>query len=237
MIELRCLTESGRSLFTEYLQRIKIGSSEPPPQDELTHESYSTGFSPVVEVNENLVFSTRYELGEYLNEIFNRIDRNNLLSNCGIWDWLALLWFDKICPENQGRRNVRETARYIVSRDRTDYYRHLILCAWDLYSLHGTYSRLFLKCPPYIHNDWTEQLASRQDIITNKGLIETADRLYWDNNRGRPKRGATDRNRQGNVRRLVRVIAQLDLTYDLHAMSADKILLLLPEEFDVWKNR
>ena len=165
------------------------------------------------------------------------IDRNTLLVHHGIWDYLTLLWFDQFCPSNEGQRRIRENARYIVSPDRTDYYRHLVLCAWELYSLHGIYSRLFLECPPHIHNDWTEQLASRQDIITNKALIEVTDRLYWDGRRRGPKTGATDRHRLGNVRRLVRVIQQLDLTYDLYAISPDEISRLLPEEFDIWKRK
>jgi len=235
MKDLLCLTDSGRKIFAEYLQRIRSGGSESPPRDELSREPYSTAFSSAIQVDESTNFSSRIELGEYLHRTFQKSDRNTLLSNYGIWDWLALLWFDNICPLDQGIRKVRETARYILSRDRSDYYRHLILGSWDLYSLYGLYSRLFLNCPPYIHNDWTEQLASRQDIITNKGLIEAVDWLYWDDKRGRPKIGATDRKRQGNIRRLIMVIGQLDLTYDLHAMSADEILLLLPEEFDLWK--
>jgi hypothetical protein len=37
------------------------------------------------------------------------------------------------------------------------------------------------------------------------------------------------------VRRLVAVIQQFDLTYDLYAMTADQILTLLPPEFDRWR--
>jgi len=237
MKELRCLSEPGRVAFTDYLQRIRQGASEEPPVAELSREPFSIEFLPLVQVDESLVFPTRYQMGEYLNTVLKGIDRNTLLANQGIWDYLTLLWFNQVCPQNEGQRSIRENARYIVSPDRTDYYRHLVLCAWELYSLHGIYSRLFLECPPHIHNDWTEQLASRQEIITNKALIEAADRLYWDKNQQRPKTGATDRNRPGNVRRLVLVMRQLDLTYDLHAMSVDEIVSLLPpREFRRWRS-
>jgi len=234
--ELRCLSELGCDAFTNYLSRVRQGASEGPPVSTLNQEPFSTEFIPAVQADESLVFLTRYQMGEYLNTILKGIDRNTLLANHGIWNYLTLLWFDQLCPESGGHRAVRENARYIVSPDRTDYYRHLVLCAWDLYSLHRAYSRLSLECAPHIHNDWTEQLASRQEIITNKALIEAIDKLYWDNNQQRPKTGATDRNRPGNVRRLVLVMRQLDLTYDLHAMSVDGILSLLPSrEFKRWR--
>lgn len=237
MMELRCMTETGRNRFLEYLQNLRNGSSEETLGEQFNIDPFSTLVEPRIQLDADHTFSTRYEMGEYLNNTLSAIDRNVLLINLGIWDWLTVLWFDVICPETNGQRKVRETARYIVSKDRTDYYRQLILGAWELYSLHGPHSRLFLKCPPYIHNDWTEQLASRQDIVTNKGMIEAIDGLYWDNTRQQPKRGATDRNRAGNVRRFVMLMAQLDLTYDLHAMSVSEILKLLPREFDIWKKK
>ncbi|GAB4476624.1 MAG: hypothetical protein OHK0044_22590 [Burkholderiaceae bacterium] len=50
-----------------------------------------------------------------------------------------------------------------------------------------------------------------------------------------PKPGASAIDRPGSVRRFVRVLQQLDLTYDIHGMSGKAIVDLLPPEFDVWK--
>lgn len=237
MKELRELTEQGRSVFVDYLQRIRQGLSEQPSVSELSREPFSIEFLPAVQIDESLVFSTRYKMGQYLNTVLEGIDRNNLFSHHGIWEYLTVIWFNQLCPcNNEGLRSVRENAKYLVSPDRTDYYRHLVLCAWDIYSLHGIYSRLFLDCPLPVHNDWVEQLASRQEIITNRALIETIDRLYWDDSRQRPKTGATDRHQPGNLRRFVQIVRQLDLTYDLHTMSVEEILSLLPAgEFNRWR--
>ena len=82
-----------------------------------------------------------------------------------------------------------------------------------------------------------QQLASRMQVVSNHSLVEVVDRLYYDsapNGTGRPKRGALTRTRPGNLRRLVAVIQQFDLTYDLYAMSPDEILDLLPDEFTRW---
>jgi hypothetical protein len=90
-----------------------------------------------------------------------------------------------------------------------------------------------------VHGDFSEQLASRIQFISNPSLIEAVDRLYYDtssNGEGRPKRGALTRTRAGNVRRFVTIMQQFDLTYDMYAMTADQILELLPTEFTKWRN-
>lgn len=75
------------------------------------------------------------------------------------------------------------------------------------------------------------------ELISNRNVIEAVDRLYVSvrPEGAMPKRGATTRTRPGNLRRLIAVLQQLDLTYDLYATPADKILDLLPPEFDRWK--
>ena len=97
---------------------------------------------------------------------------------------------------------------------------------------------MFLYNPLNKHGEFSEQLASRQEIISNRSLIEAADRLYRDpasDDEGKPKRGFATRTRPGNVRRLPMVIDQFDLTYDMYAMSCEEILELLPDEFARWK--
>jgi hypothetical protein len=84
--------------------------------------------------------------------------------------------------------------------------------------------------------DIWEQLASRQEIITNLGILGTATLLYLDTKKDRPKRGAASTKRKpGTLRRFVDLIQQLDLTYDLYSMQPTEILGLLPAEFDGWR--
>jgi hypothetical protein len=73
------------------------------------------------------------------------------------------------------------------------------------------------------------------EFISNTRLIETVDRLYYSESSGGPKRGAATRTRAGNLRRLIAVIQQFDLTFDLYAMPSERILHLLPSEFDRWR--
>lgn len=232
---LRAINETGIEQFKNYIELLRDGSTDPPPIENLSSDAFSDEFEPRIEISGDS-FSTRLDMGRYLQDCLNHVDRNIIVNLPGLWSWLSLFWFDQLCPEIDGRRRVRETARYICSMDYTDYYRHYVASSWDIYCLHGDYSRLFLVCPLYIHNDFIEQLASRQDIITIKGLIKAADALYWNEQRVSQKRNATNRNKPGNLRRLIAIVDQLSLTYDLHTMQADDILSLLPPEFDIWKN-
>ncbi len=237
MAVIRVLTDRGTELFRDYIMEVKVDSKKSPPVDKLSRLPWSSEFTPRIELD-SLSVTTRMELSKYLVDLFeaNSVDRKDILDNPGMWSWLALLWFDDLCPvESNGSRKVRETSRYVCSSHYTDYYRHLVAASWDIYYLHRENSRLFLWTPLYIHNDFIEQLASRQNVITNKTLIEVFDRLYWDLKSDRPKSGAQSRDRLGNFRRLRSFIQQVELTYDLHAMSTRDILALLPGEYDPWK--
>lgn len=237
MIRMRVLSEQGIEKFWEYIQSFK--DKEQMPCLDLNVAPYSYEFQPPVEIEETRTFTTRMEMGEYITRCLSEagINRIAIIRNRGFWTWLAWLWFEQLCPVVNGRRRVREMARYICSSDYTDYYRHYVAASYDIYSLYGSQnSGLFLHCPLYIHNDFMEQLASRQYIISNRNLIEASHRLYWNVNLNRPKRGSTDRNKLGSLRRLVKVLGQLELTYDIYSMTSDEVLKLLPEEFNGWKN-
>ncbi len=239
MASIRILNEKGIELFRDYIIRIKVNPKEPPPIDKLSGNAWSSEFLPHIEV-ENLTASTRMELGEYLMDIFenNNVERKEILNNPGMWSWLTLLWFDTLCPiESTGARKVREAARYICSSHYTDYYRHLLAASWDIYYLHRGNARLFLSTPLNIHSDFIEQFASRQNVITNRALIEVFDLLYWDEKSNHPKSGSQSRSRPGNFRRLLRsFVQQIERTYDLYAMSVKDIVGLLPSEYDYWKS-
>jgi hypothetical protein len=61
-------------------------------------------------------------------------------------------------------------------------------------------------------------------------LIAVARRLYTDPRTGRQRRGAGAKGK-GSPRRLALIANQLALTYDIHNMSVDQFLGILPGEF------
>ena len=173
---------------------------------------------------------------KYLQRQLSPLEKPEVDYSAGLWAWLSLFYFDQVCPPlSSGQRKPGELVRHVPSQHAWKYYRHLLAGPYRLLTLHGQNARVFLHGPLPQHGDFSEQLASRTKEIGNKSLIEAVDDLYFDESQGQPKRGALTRTRSGNVRRLVKVIDQFDLTYDLYAMTSRQILDLLPSEFASWK--
>ncbi|HCO27060.1 MAG TPA: hypothetical protein DIT97_30135, partial [Gimesia maris] len=88
--------------------------------------------------------------------------------------------------------------------------------------------------------DIVEQLASRQELVTNGSLLGTATALYLNKETSRAKRGVTTteklngrtRGKPGTVRRLIDVYKQFDLAWDLYAMDTESVVSILPKEFN-----
>jgi hypothetical protein len=236
MPTVQMLNDAGVSRFRDYLCRLSNGDPIPPPSHLLDDAESTCRLSRDVCVDQR-PFGDKQDAAAYLCEQFAGLERAQVDHNVGLWAWLSLFYFDQVCPAApNGLRNPGEFARHIPEPRAYRYYRHLLAGPYRLLQLHGERARLFLDGPLPVHGDMSEQLASRQEFITNAGLVEVVDRLYFDAESSRRKRGALTRSRPGNVRRLVTVVQQFDLTYDLFGMNAEQILNLLPAEFQAWRN-
>jgi hypothetical protein len=145
-----------------------------------------------------------------------------------------------VCPPDEsGLRKPGRDYRHILELGYPNGHRHLLAGAWLVYSVYGLQdklSRLMLWTPLHIESKFHHELASRQTLITNKGILEAADKLYFRESEGRPEKGALMKKAApGTLRRFIDVIQQLDLTYDLYSMSGEQILTLLPPEFEEWR--
>ncbi|MFW6025737.1 MAG: hypothetical protein ACOCRX_05280 [Candidatus Woesearchaeota archaeon] len=234
MTELKILNEEGKNSFLRYLNELK---KENWNYDFEMKDEYTTDATEKIDkkilIDEERKFENKIELGKYLHSKFSNLgaEKNKLSTIHGLWNWLSCEWFDQLCPiGDDGTRNVKEKVKYVYQS--RNYHRHIILSSWTIYDMYKKYSKVILYNPLHQYGDMHEQLAAKQDVITNKGLIEAAYILYWNEEDDKIKTGVT--NRDGNVRRLKKVSYQLDMTYDLHAMSGEEIISLLPEEFDHW---
>ena len=129
-------------------------------------------------------------------------------------------------------------ARFVLEADdfRT-YYRHYLSGPWSIYDAHrdDPARAMGLLCsPPKKPGEVVEQIASNQNLVGSPSLVQAVSDLYLDPKTGGHKRGAAG-SRGGSARRLARVFQQLDLTWDLQAMSAAEIIELLPAEFNKFK--
>lgn len=230
-MRLRALTATGVQQFRAFLARADAEALD-APRGLLTDQVASVEVNPAVELDDGSVFASRFEMAEYLTDRLQVFDRTALISNVELWSWLGLFYFDQLAPrDQQGIRRIFEEARYVLTTARRTH-RHLIAGAFKIFDLAGDRARTILHVPPSTHGDFAEQLSSRMEFITNRNLIALVDWLYYDQEKAQPKRGATNRKKPGTLRRLIDVLQQLDLTYDIYGMEVEEFLDLLPPEFD-----
>lgn len=233
---LRKLNETGIEEFSGWLSE---GGRGEPPHYLLFDPRFS---EPVAEiVVSTKVFANRNELGEYLRDLLNPVPVSEISDDRGLWTWLAILWFDQICPADaEGVRDIREMYRYILSKSYRHYYRHLIRTPWQIVRDHGSNGRFLLLSPREsehplkVSGEILEQFAGRQGVLRSRRIVSEASKLYTDPVTGRPKAGASGSG-AGSARRLALVLQQFRLTYDIDNLGEGKLIELLPKEFNRWK--
>lgn len=236
---LREFNHDGMQKLIHFLDSLGEGDIASRRMDLLKDEEVSKKVTSEVGLEETS-FENRYAAAEYLYDKFADTSIQNLEGRKGIWSWLALFFFKELCPpDSNGNRHPGEKARWIPEVNNwRKYYRHLLAGPYRIYYQHrdDPDKALAVLCTP-LHQpgELPEQLASRQELITNQSILAAATKLYYDDEAGVPKRGARGKG-PGSVRRFAKVLNQLDLTWDLYEMTDSEILEKLPEEFDKYKN-
>lgn len=235
---LRALTVTGIDQFRAYLAELRDADRpEPlPPIELLDSIGYSTELPVDIDI-EARQFPSRLEMARYLHQRLAPLGGAFLDQNEGIWAWLSLFYFEQVCPVSKdGSRRPGQDYRHIPKFEFRYRHRHLLHGPYQVYRRHGVKSILLLTGSLKSESGLYHEIVSRQDLIANQGAIEAAVLLYFDPLRLAPKRGAqAQQGRPGTVRRFVRVLQQLDMTFDIYGLSGQQILELLPREFDAWR--
>ena len=226
---------SGKVDFATYRGRIALEPNLPPPIQTLEDPALTEEIAGQIEVPKRS-FATRLEAGRFLNELLEHSGIALLERDRGLWTWLTLFYFDEVCPaDGNGNRDPQDEARLMPLLDNHQrYYRHLLLGPFLIVRAHrdNPERAIAMLCNPlWKPGEIVEQLASRKELVTNRGVIELATRLYYDAENKSFKRGAGS-SVKGAARRLAALLNQLDLTFYLYGMTADELLALLPKEFD-----
>ena len=182
------------------------------------------------------MFGRRFAAAEYLFNLFKDSGLSDIERDRGLWAWLSLFYFDELCPPDaRRRRKPGERARWIPETSVSwRYYRHLLAGPYRIYGAHSDHpERAMLVLCGSLHQpgDIVEQIASRQEIITNGGIMEAASSLYYDASSGKPRRGAATKEGKGTVRRFIDILNQFDVTWDLYSLEAGDVIQMLPDEF------
>lgn len=236
---LRRFNSDGMMKFGAYRTRLALEPNLIPPLQILEDPALTEGIPEEIEVP-NRSFSSRLEAGQFLNELLDHSAISRPESDRGLWSWLTLFFFDEVCPaDGNGNRNIQDEARLIPLLDNHQrFYRHLLLGPFLIVRAHrdSPERAIAMLCNPvWKPGEIVEQLASRKELVTNRGVVELATRLYYDSDKKSFKRGAGS-DVKGAARRLAALLNQLDLTYYLYGMNADELSTLLPKEFDRFRS-
>tara|TARA_R110000751_G_scaffold234229_3_gene335582 strand:+ start:210255 stop:210986 length:732 start_codon:yes stop_codon:yes gene_type:complete len=238
-VKLRKLNQEGIDRFEDY---VLSGAEGEPPMALLNDPTTSQPIQGQnIEMGSGL-FDNRFDFGIHLNSLLRKHEPATFSRDQGFWSAMALVWFDRLCPQVNGKRKPDKPYRYILSSDYRHYYRHLVRTPWQLVHDHGGNARFLLtsdsakarQTPLAVHGEILEQLGGRQQVLSNEVIIQHASRMYLDPEKNLPKRGVAGSGR-GSARRFGFVLRQFDLTYDPASMTDEEFLAMLPAEFDRWK--
>jgi len=232
---VRRLNQAGITRLIEFLDSLNTTSPQGVPSGILADAATSDPVELAIEV-ETRTFGSRFAAAQYLSDRFVAGGLENAELDVGLWTWLALFYFEELCPSGTGgRRKPGERARWIPDvHNFQRYYRHLLAGPFRIYRAHRdepSRALALLWGPLDKPGEIVEQLASRQELVTNRDIMECATRLYIDPANNRPKRGAGGKG-AGSPRRLADVLNQFDVTWDLYSVTTDGLMALLPREFD-----
>lgn len=232
---LRKLTRIGIAKAQALLQHLRDNSdADRTPPRALLYGEDSQQFLGQRIVVEPRIFNTRREAGAYLSSVLAPV-RNQVMNDAGVWSWLGMYYLSGTAPTKLSPNNMTlifESGENTSNAGRSEQqtYRHYLWGSWRLYEQHGEKAAFLLDQSITSLDDLSQRALGSRPVFTSVGIIEVMLRLYTDGRR--KKRGHV--HSQGGLRHLLRVLPQLELTYDVYGMEADAVLRILPEPFRRW---
>ena len=237
MTHARALTPEGIRRAQEFVRAVcdepKLALS--PPDDILFQRRYSRTIDPAPRV-EHRSLTTRREAAEYLASLSPPLDRRHVY-DWPFWSWLGLWHLPDVLHTDERRARVsREEETFVVDTAQAgsrSSYRHYLWTSWRLHETFGEEAAFLLDRDIMEIGEITRRITNAPRIFNSVGVVQLILRLYT---RGeRQKRGM--RVRPGGLDHLLRVLPQLELTYDVYGMSPDALLRILPNEIQAWDER
>lgn len=235
---LRQLTPSGLARAREFLTDLRESpdAQREPPQDLLFGDNFSRPFSEKVRV-EQRTFLTRRDAGNYLSQTLEPL-RHRLADHAGVWSWLGMYYFTGTAPTTLSPNNMTflfepEESSAHASRSDQQRYRHYLWGSWRLYEQHGHHADFLLDQDISAWDDIAQRISGSQRVFNSTGVVPLILRLYTKGQQ--KKRGHVAR--AGGLRHLLRVLPQLELTYDVYGMDSDALLDILPPVFREWDTK
>jgi hypothetical protein len=229
---VRVLNPAGLGLFAQYLEAGPWKTEKPPI--ELLEDLHSVVLEPEVEVGTRR-FSSKFEMGMEVCSAIEPERLTALWANDGLWAALSLTFHQSTFPVKDGQWFVGSPSRHIVARIpgrlQDQSHRHLVKGAAIAVSRFGADARVLMG-GPHQQAKIEEQIMSRKadmGLASANEVVRAAYQLYYDPDADAVKRGAKSTG-AGSIMRLIDVLAQLDVNYDIPSLEANEIIALLPKK-------
>jgi hypothetical protein len=150
--ELRALNEEGRRQYREWLEKLRDNPALEVPVALLDDPACAFAPLPGLQLPAG-PFATKLALAERLLPAIEQVEKTRLPEDRwpGVWDGLALAYFDEICPLGAGgNRRVGEIERYIWDSRHIRFYKNRIAAPVTLFRAHREHSIVFLCGAPSV---------------------------------------------------------------------------------------
>lgn len=240
------LTDEGIRAAKAWLPAVRANAEAPMPDGLLTEWRYSRPVSPAVYVLPQS-FANRRQAGEYLSRQLEPLGNAKIADNARLWSWLGVFYFEQVASRYaDGRLRVASSdVPYVIDplserRGDSQSHRNRLLAAWDIYTRHGDErAQGLLSAQVSGMEHLADRLLGAVEAYRSPGVMGLANQLYTDPVTGMQKPGLAggggNQRPPGGVVRLLDVLNQLYMTYDVYGMTAGQIAELLPPEFHRWQ--
>lgn len=235
-MKLSKLTTEGISAFIDFLDNTQPSDVNNERDKILKNNALVEIVSSKVCIDVDKFPTSKFLAAEYLYNMVYTADVQSPEKDVGLWSWLSLLYFEKVCKkDSNGSYKQEELFKWVLDPlNYLKYYRHKLAGPCRIYKTYKDKPDIAMTILAGTINtpgEVYEQLASRQEIVSNSSIIELATYLYYDQKNNKLKTGAAGKD-SGASRRLTAVIQQFSRTWDLYGMKYKEIARLLPNEFN-----
>ena len=245
------MTPEGIREAKEYLSILRDGKRlrtwEKDLDELLGDPANVTPIYPEVRVQRR-PFANRREAGEYLQSRLSPLGIGRIAGNHPLWSWLGMFFLEQASARDRSGiiRPSPSDAAYILdpqTQDASDLtgYRHRLMAAYETYIRHGEKAWCMLDQEVHRLETFAMFMLGSSMLFNSVGIVELGHLLYTDKTARRYKRGFAGGGKKlaggvpGSLQRLIEVLNQLYMTYDVYGMTAEQLMNLLPPEFDSWK--
>jgi hypothetical protein len=234
-MRVRRFIRAGTNEFRAFVGRARVLAKNRQPVPEvpveiLSNEEWSEPLEFELPDGEPQ-FADKLAIGEFCCRFIPETAHEQARNDAGMWTWLAARYFDQLTKD---RQKIKEERAYVAGLTFQEFYRHLMLGPYYLYFAareNPERVRVLLYDEPTTMNEVMVQFGSYQTLMQNAALQEVVQRLYFDRERKRIKRGAGGKV-NGAPRRLMDFFRQIELNYDLQSINVERFSAMLPKEFD-----